>query len=132
MEITKEKLIEGKTVLLSKNNPENKRLYLGNVGLVYFASMIGKFIESSPYYYTIQELNEKFIIEQEQSLTVPLERKVYDFVPVYVKDYEKEEWKERKLIAVLPNALFPYHTDEGASTKYAGAFKICEFINPQQ
>ena len=130
MEITKEQLIEGKTVLIRKAD-KSQRLYLGNVGLVYFISL-DNFKQSSGSSYTIEELNTIYFIEQEQSLTVPLERKVYDFVPVYVKDYEKEEWKERKLIAVLPNALFPYHTDEGSSTKYAGAFKICEFINPQQ
>ena len=130
MEITKEQLIEGKTVLIRKAD-KSQRLYLGNVGLVYFISL-DNFKQSSGSPYTIEELNTIYFIEQEQSLTVPLERKLYDFVPVYVKDYEKEEWKERKLIAVLPNALFPYHTDEGSSTKYAGAFKICEFINPQQ
>ena len=95
MEITKEQLIEGKTVLIRKAD-KSQRLYLGNVGLVYFISL-DNFKQSSGSPYTIEELNTIYFIEQEQSLTVPLERKLYDFVPVYVKDLKKKNGKKENL-----------------------------------
>ncbi len=128
MEITKEQLIEGKTVLIRKAD-KSQRLYLGNVGLVYFISL-DNFKQSSGSPYTIEELNTSYFIEQEQSLTVPLKRNVYDFVPVKYKDYENEDWSNGELFAVIPNVEYPYNIIN--VSKCMDTAKICEFINPQQ
>ena len=128
MEITKEQLIEGKTVLIRKAD-KSQRLYLGNVGLVYFISL-DNFKQSSGSPYTIEELNTIYFIEQEQSLTVPLKRNVYDFVPVKYKDYENEDWSNGELFAVIPNVEYPYNIIN--VSKCMDTAKICEFINPQQ
>ena len=125
---TEKDLIAGETVLVFKGNPAHKRLYLGNAGLVHFASVTNKY-KLTGGFYTIEELNELYSIEQPKSKVVPLEKKVYDFVPVKVRDNENHKWGNVFLIAVVQGVDFHFKTVDmdGQSTSY----KYCEFINEQ-
>lgn len=60
---------------------------------------------------------------------VPLENKVYDFIPVMVRDHEDDEWEERELIAVVADKLNPYITSLGdTGSSIAGMWKYAKFI----
>lgn len=109
MEFIEEKYVAGKTVLIDKAT-KDKYLYLGSAGLVHFISEDNMFDKACSMNYTTQQLEEMFTIEG-TGLDVPLERRVYDFVPVLVRDSDEGEWKERKLIVVIPNAEYPYITN---------------------
>lgn len=62
------------------------------------------------------------------SKVVPLERKVYDFVPVRVRDNEDGDWLDAELYACLGNTnQFPYRAII-KGTGLTGCFKYCEFI----
>ena len=52
---TEKDLIAGETVLVSKDNPANKKLYLGNAGLVHFISANNKY-KITGGLYTIEEV----------------------------------------------------------------------------
>ena len=123
----KEDLISGETILVSKTHNTSKVLYLGGIGLVHFVSMTNSYKESSCHY-TIEELEELYTIEQPQSKSVPLEKKVYDFVPVRVKDSDNEDWRDFgcKLIAVI-ECKFPYVT-VNADYKSIQLSRYCEFL----
>ena len=125
---TEKDLIAGETVLVFKDTPAHKRLYLGNAGLVHFISATNKY-KLTGGYYTIEELNESFTIEQPKSKVVPLEKKVYNFVPVRVRDKEDNEWKNAFLIAVTPLTDFPFKTVN--KNGQSAAYRYCEFLNEQ-
>ena len=125
---TEKDLIAGETVLVSKNDPSDKRLYLGSAGLVYFISATNKY-KLTGGFYTIEELNESFTIEQPKSKVVPLEKKVYDFVPVRASNDEKYEWQNAFLIAVVPEAKYPYIVING--DRMFKRLRHCEFLNEQ-
>lgn len=123
---TEKDLKAGETVLVRKI--DNRRaLYLGNAGLVHFVSNKIDFECANNNNFRIQELNQFFTIEQPKSKVVPMEKKVYDFVPVRCNDYE--DLVNCYLIAVYPSSSFPYKviTDNGDSD----GFEYCEFINEQ-
>ena len=126
---TEKDLIAGETVLVSKDKTCHKRLYLGCSGLVHFISACNEYEFAGPFY-TIKELNKWYTIEQPKSKAVPLEKKVYDFVPVRVRNNEINIWKNAFLIAVTPLTDFPFKTvnENGQSTSY----RYCEFLNEQQ
>jgi hypothetical protein len=125
---TEKDLIAGETVLVEKTN-DVKAMYLGSAGLAHFVSQSNKFKTGSDYIYTIEDLNKYFTIEQSKSNAVPLEKKVYDFVPVRVRDYEDQSWQIRELVLVSPENSLPYRVinNEGRTT----GFKQCEFLNQQ-
>lgn len=123
---TEKDLIAGETVLVSKNDPTDKRLYLGNAGLVHFVSAANKY-ECTGGLYTIKELNQRYTIEQQKSKVVPLEKKVYDFVPVRCNDYE--DLVNCYLIAVFPSSSFPYKVIRGNGD--SDEFEYCKFTNEQ-
>jgi hypothetical protein len=126
---TEKDLIAGETVLTWKED-KRKVLYLGSAGLVHFISRDNEFKKSSGCYFTIDDLNEFLTIEQPKSNTVPLEKKVYDFVPVRCRDDDGNVWhRDNLLIAVVPNAEYPYKvlSNLGSLVPY----KQCEFINEQ-
>ena len=126
---TEKDLVAGETVLEEKKN-DVKFLYLGNAGLVHFVSRTNYFKAAGGSYYTIEELNKYFNIEQPKSNTVPLEKKVYDFVPVRCRDNDNELWKSYpSLIAVVPDAEYPYKVL--SSSGIFVTFKQCEFLNEQ-
>lgn len=125
MEITKEMLIANETVLVDKNT-SNEYLYLGcieNVN-IYFISYTNRFKEAGDYY-TLEEINKNYKIKQPESKVVPLERKVYDFVPVRVRDSEDESWRNAKLIACLYGLNHPYYV---ILKDLPSQYKYCEFI----
>jgi len=127
---TEKDLIAGETVLVEKTN-DVKAMYLGSAGLAHFVSQSNKFKTGSDYIYTIEDLNKYFTIEQSKSNAVPLEKKVYDFVPVRVRDNDKSEWNNFKLVAVCDynKGGYPYTViDEDG---YSFVFRYCEFINQQ-
>jgi len=125
MEITKEMLIANETVLVHKIT-SNEYLYLGcieNVN-IYFISYTNRFKEAGDYY-TLEEINKNYKIKQPESKVVPLERKVYDFVPVRVRDSEDESWENAKLIACLYGLNHPYFV---ILEDFPSQYKYCEFI----
>ena len=125
---TEKDLIAGETVLVSKDNPTDKRLYLGNAGFVHFISVINKY-EEVGICFTIKDIIKHFDIEQPKSKVVPLEKKVYDFVPVRVRNMVSVNWENRFLIAVIPGAEYPFKTvDEDGDIN---TYKYCEFLNEQ-
>lgn len=127
---TSKDLIAGETVLVFKDNPAHKRLYLSNAGLVHFISATNKY-KLTGGFYTIEELNEWYTIEQPKSKVVPLDKKVYDFVPVRVRDGNglSMNWRNAFLVAVVPFTKFPFKTvdESGHCTPY----EYCEFLNEQ-
>ena len=126
---TEKDLKAGETVLVSKNDPSDKRLYLGSAGYVHSISARNKY-EHTGGLYTIERLNEYYTIEQPKTKVVPLEKKVYDFVPVRARNDEKYEWQNAFLIAVTPSTEFPFKTvDEDGDIN---TYKYCEFLNEQQ
>ena len=123
---TEKDLVAGETVLVWKED-KKEVLYLGRAGLAHFVSGDNEFKIGSDYVYTIEELNKYFTIEQPKSNPVPLENKVYDFVPVRCRN--GEHWVNCYLIAVVPDAEYPYKvitSDVGND-----GFKQCEFLNEQ-
>lgn len=125
---TEKDLIAGETVLIHKDNPSNKNLYLGSAGYVHFISATNKY-KYTGVSFTIEELNESFTIEQPKSKVVPLEKKVYDFVPVRVRDNERHLWKNAFLIAVTPLTDYPFKTVN--ENEQSAAYRYCEFLNEQ-
>lgn len=123
---TEKDLIAGKTVLVSKAYEKEKVKYLGNAGLIHFVSHTNGY-SNAGMYYTIEQLNNSFTIEKPKSRVVPLEKKVYDFVPVRVRDNEDSEWENAFLIAVIPNTDFPYNVLDDVDC--LNTFKYCELIN---
>ena len=123
---TEKDLVAGETVLVWKED-KRKVLYLGSAGLVHFISRDDEFKKSSGCYFTIDDLNEFLTIEQPKSKVVPLEKKVYDFVPVICRN--REDWVNCYLIAVYPDSSYPYKviTSDGGND----GFKQCEFLNEQ-
>lgn len=124
-------LIAGDTVLIWKRN-QRKVLYLGSAGLAHFISeddafkAAREFKTGRHFYFTIEDLNNFFTIEQPESKVVPLEKKVYDFVPVRCRDNDNELWKsDTSLIAVVPDAEYPYKVL--LSCGKSSFFKRCEF-----
>ena len=127
---TEKDLIAGETVLVWKEDG-SKVLYLGNAGLAHFISEDNAFKKSGHSYYTIDDLNEYFSIEQPKSNAVPLESKVYDFVPVRCRDDDKSKWENYKLVSVVEKKGngYPYTViGEDGSTF---VFRYCEFLNQQ-
>ena len=124
----KEDLIAGKTILVSKKSNSIKNMYLGCADLVHFISYDNNFTSVCVSTFLIEELESHWTIEQPQSKAVPLEKKVYDFVPVRCKDADEDKWGDEniKLIAVRQHEFFPYVTikNECAVVTY----KQCEFI----
>jgi len=125
---TEKDLIPGETVLVSNVN-NSRVLYLGSAGLAHFMSQYDDFKTGDDCIYTIEDLNKYFNIEQPKSNAVPLEKKVYDFVPVRVRDYKDQSWQIRELVLVSPENSLPYRVinNEGGTT----GFKQCEFLNQQ-
>lgn len=126
MEITKEMLIANETVLVTKKSDKYKCLYLGCVPNlnVHFTSEYEDY-NAVGLTITIEEINENYIIKQPESKIVPLERKVYDFVPVRVRDSEDESWGNAKLIACLYGLNHPYFV---ILEDFPSQYKYCEFI----
>ncbi len=124
---TEKDLVAGETVLVWKED-QRKVLYLGSAGLVHFVSEDNEFKAGGSSYFTIDDLNKYFTIEQPKSNAVPLEKKVYDFVPVRCK--YRQHWVNCYLIAVVPDAEYPYKviTGDGGND----GFNNCEFLNEQQ
>ncbi len=126
---TEKDLIAGETVLVWKES-DVKVLYLGSAGLVHFISRDDEFKKSSGYVYTIEDLNKLFTIEQPKTNAVPLEKKVYDFVPVRCRDNDDNVWqRDNLLIAVVPDAEYPYKVLSNWGS--LNHFKQCEFLNEQ-
>lgn len=125
---TEKDLIAGETVLVSKAYEKEKVKYLGNAGFIHFVSNTNEY-SNAGMYYTIEQLNNSFTIEQPKSKVVPLEKKVYDFVPVIARNDEKYEWVNAFLIAVTPLTEFPFKTVN--ENGYSYPYKYCEFINEQ-
>lgn len=126
---TEKDLKAGETVLVSKYIPTNKKLYLGSAGLVHFVSNTNNFECANNNNFRIQELNQFYTIEQPKSKVVPLEKKVYDFVPVRVRDSENHKWWNAFLIAVVPDEEYPFFVIT-ESNNY-DSLRYCEFINEQ-
>jgi hypothetical protein len=98
-EITKEDLIVNETVLIHKDSKTKATLIdcgvYGNIFHLY--SNENKFISTL----SLAEINKYFTLEEKPSKVVPFETKVYDFVPVKVRDDDNKEWCfNYKLIAV--------------------------------
>ncbi len=126
---TEKDLVAGETVLVWKEAGSNV-LYLGRAGLSHFVSGDNEFKIGSDYVYTIEELNKYFNIEQPKSNAVPLEKKVYDFVPVRVRDYDNRLWqRDQLLIAVVPESEYPYKVLSNCGSLVP--YKQCEFLNEQ-
>ena len=126
MEITKEALIVGETILLDKDDIYTKRMYLGNAGLVHFISSENNYKKASGFNLTIEVLQELFTIEEPKSKVVPLELKIYDFVDVRYRDNKEHGWENGKLVFVNPKHSYPYYIlrkDDITAT-----YKYCEFI----
>ena len=128
MEITKEMLIANETILAARVSDKDECLYLGNVPNcnVYFTSqfnnynMIGETL-------TLERINKKYKIKQPESKVVPLEKKVYDFVPVRVRDTKDVDWMKAELIACIPYETdFPYRVLINSNELYS--LRYCEFI----
>ena len=118
---TEKDLVAGETVLVEKIN-DVKCLYLGSAGLVNFISEDDDFKKAGDC---------NFTIKQPKSNAVPLEKKVYDFVPVRCRDNDKSEWENYKLVAVVDNRRNGYQyfvIDEDGDIIY---FRYCEFLNEQ-
>ena len=127
---TEKDLVAGETVLVWKEDKKDVLLYLGSAGLAHFVSGDNEFKTGSDYVYTIEELNKYFNIEQPKSNAVPLEKKVYDFVPVRCRDGDGDVWQRGGLlIAVVPDAEYPYKVLSNCGSSYG--FRYCEFINQQ-
>ena len=129
----KEDLIAGETILVGKNGNGYKRLYLGNSGLVHFVSYeskTGGYCSVGDNPYRIEELEEYYTIEQPKSKVVPLEKKVYDFVPVRVRDYDGNDWEEEKfrLVAVASNDNTDYPFIVIEEGNECSQWRQCEFI----
>ena len=127
---TEKDLVAGETVLVSNHNGK-RVLYLGRAGLAHFISQDDEFKKANEFYNTIEDLNSFFTIEQPKSNAVPLEKKVYDFVPVRCRDNDKSEWENYRLVAVADNRWNGYQyfvIDEDGDIIY---FRYCEFINQQ-
>lgn len=126
---TEKDLVAGETVLVWKES-DVKVLYLGSAGLAHFISEDDDFKKAGDCNFTIEDLNKHFTIEQPKSNAVPLEKKVYDFVPVRCRDNDNELWKSYpSLIAVVPDAEYPYKVL--SSSGVFVTFKKCEFLNEQ-
>lgn len=126
---TEKDLVAGETVLVWKED-QRKVLYLGSAGLVHFLSEDNEFKAGGGSYFTIDDLNKYFTIEQPKSNAVPLEKKVYDFVPVIVRDCDEAVWRrDTSLIAVVPESEYPYKVLSKCGSLVP--FKFCEFINQQ-
>lgn len=126
---TEKDLVAGETVLVWKED-KRKVLYLGSAGLAHFLSGDNEFEIGSDYVYTIEELNKYFTIEQQKSNAVPLEKKVYDFVPVRCRDNDDYVWQRDKLlIVVIPDSEYPYKVISSCGSLVT--FKQCEFLNEQ-
>ena len=112
---TEKDLVAGETVLVWKGS-DVKVLYLGSAGLAHF---------------TIEDLNKHFTIEQPKSNAVPLEKKVYDFVPVRCRLNEQSEWENYKLVSVVEKNRggFPYIVIDKEENYFV--FRYCEFLNEQ-
>lgn len=126
---TEKDLIAGETVLVWKQ-AGNYVLYLGRAGRAHFVSGDNEFKTGSDFNFTIEDLNKHFNIEQPKSNAVPLEKKVYNFVPVRCRDNEDDAWQHNvSLIAVVPDAEYPYKvlSNWGSLVPY----KQCEFLNEQ-
>ena len=123
---TEKDLVAGETVLVWKDSDANV-LYLGCAGLAHFVSAYNEFKIANNSNFTIEELNKHFTIDQPKSKVVPLEKKVYDFVPVICRN--REDWVNCYLIAVYPDSSYPYKviTSDGGND----GFKQCEFLNEQ-
>lgn len=118
MEFTKEDLREGETVLIGKSS-NYKYLYLGGCGLVHFISIGDNYTVAKSRSFTIEDLNKYFTIQKEEDLTVPLKKKVYDFVDVEVSN-NGVDWLNCKLIAVTPECQYPYKIiqEDGLTDSY--------------
>ena len=127
---TEKDLVAGETVLVRKGS-DVKVLYLGSAGLAHFITQDNEFKIGYDSIYTIEAINKYFTIEQPKSNAVPLEKKVYDFVPVRCRDNEQSEWENYRLVAVVDNRWNGYQyfvIDEDGDIIY---FRYCEFLNEQ-
>ena len=125
---TEKDLVAGETVLVFKEAGNNV-LYLGRTGLAHFVSRDNDFKKGTDCVYTIEELNKYFNIEQPKSNAVPLEKKVYDFVPVRCRDNDNHVWRSFRLVAVIENNEYPYTVVNEDGDAYV--FRYCEFLNEQ-
>lgn len=127
---TEKDLVAGETVLVWKED-QRKVLYLGSAGLAHFISQDDEFKKANEFYHTIEDLNSFFTIEQPKSNAVPLEKKVYEFVPVRCRDNEQSEWENYKLVSVVKRNRggYPYTVIDEDGEPFT--FKQCEFLNEQ-
>ena len=127
---TEKDLVAGETVLVWKED-QRKVLYLGSAGLAHFISEDDAFKKANEFYYTIEDLNSFFTIEQPKSNAVPRESKVYDFVPVRCRDNDDDVWKNFRLVAVVGNKInrYPYTVIDEDNSSFV--FRQCEFLNQQ-
>ena len=124
----KEDLMAGETILISKEDKDERYLYMGSTvgGFIHFISYENNHKSAINSNYTIEDLERDFTIEQPQSKAVPLERKVYDFVPVRVRDYSDGIWESAILVAVTSDDSYPYVVLDSENS--AIVFKQCEFL----
>ena len=125
---TEKDLVAGETVLVWKES-NAKALYLGCAGLVHFVSEDDEFNKAGDSNFAIEDLNKYFTIKQPKSNAVPLEKKVYDFVPVRCRDNDDRDWENRELVLVSPENPYPYRVINNHGE--TSGFKQCEFLNEQ-
>ena len=127
---TEKDLVAGETVLVWKED-KKEVLYLGSAGLAHFISEDNAFKKASHFNFTIEDINKHFTIEQPKSNAVPLEKKVYNFVPVRCRDNDDDVWKNFRLVAVVGNKInrYPYTVIDEDDSSFV--FKQCEFLNEQ-
>jgi len=118
---TEKDLVAGETVLVWKER-DAKVLYLGCAGLVHFISEDDDFKKAGDC---------NFTIKQPKSNAVPLEKKVYDFVPVRCRFNDKSEWVNYKLVAVCDYKKYGYPYIVIDEDGFPFAFRYCEFLNEQ-
>jgi len=127
---TEKDLIAGETVLVRKGS-DVKVLYLGSAGLAHFISQDNEFKIGYDSIYTIEAINKYFTIEQPKSNAVPLEKKVYDFVPVRCRHNDISEWGNYKLVAVSDYKKYGYPYIVIDEDGFPFVFRYCEFLNEQ-
>jgi len=127
---TEKDLVAGETVLTWKES-DVKVLYLGSAGLVNFISEDDDFKKAGDCNFTIEDLNKYLTIEQPKSNAVPLEKKVYDFVPVRCRCNDISEWENYKLVTVIDYKKYGYPYIVIDEDGFPFVFRYCEFLNEQ-